>query len=216
MFVTNKKKIVFIKNKTLNLMLTTPIHPSNNFTDIKEKGLGSVPMCLLLLVLYYVVTVLQTIAGGFLFSNYDPASFNSIFVLIRSVGLVVLWIAANWLVCTLLGGKGKLKEIVIVTCYSLQPLILVGILKIILSNVLLPVEASFLSILSAIATIYFCIMLVIGMLKIHDYSMGKFIWTTFLTVIGMAIIVFLIILLIILIQQFGAFVLTLITELTTF
>lgn len=216
MFVTNKKKIVFIKNKTLNLMLTTPIHPSNNFTDIKEKGLGSIPMCLLLLVLYYVVTVLETIAGGFLFSNYDPASFNSIFVLIRSVGLVVLWIAANWLVCTLLGGKGKLKEIVIVTCYSLQPLILVGILKIILSNVLLPVEASFLSILSAIAAIYFCIMLVIGMLKIHDYSMGKFIWTTLLTVIGMAIIVFLIILLIILIQQFGAFVLTLITELTTF
>lgn len=215
MFVTNKKKFVLIKNASLNLMLSTPIHPSNNFTDIKEKGLGSVPLCLLLIVLYYVVTVMKTIAGGFLFSNYDPTSFNSIIELVRSVGLVVLWIVSNWLVCTLLGGKGKLKEIMIVTCYSLQPLILEGIIHIVLSNVLLPVEGSFLSILSTIATIYFGIMLVIGMLKIHDYSMGKFVWTTILSVIGIAIIVFLLIMLIILIQQFGAFVITLVTEIST-
>ena len=215
MFVSNKKKIMVIKNPSLNLMLSTAVHPSNCFTDIKEKQLGSLPLCLLLVVLYYVVTVMHSIAGGFMFTNYVPASFNSLLVLIRSVGLVVLWIAANWLVSTLLGGKGKMKEIIIVTCYSLQPLILEGIIYIILSNVLLPDEASFLSILSTLATIYFLIMLVNGMLKIHDYSMGKFLWTTFLTVIGMAIIIFLLILLIILIQQFGAFILTLITEALT-
>ena len=135
--------------------------------------------------------------------------------MLRSVGLVVIWIAANWLICTLLGGKGKLKEIIIVTCYSLLPLIVEGIIHIILSNVLLPVEASFLSILSVISLIYFGFMLVIGMLKIHDFGMGKFLWTSFLAVLGMAIIVFLIIMLIILVQQFGAFVATLITELST-
>ncbi len=215
MFVTNKKKIVFIKNQSLNLMMTTMIHPSNNFTDIKEKNLGSIPLCILLVILYYVVTVLKTIAGGFLFSKYDPTSFNSILVFVRSVGLVLLWIVANWLVCTLLGGKGKLKEIVIVTCYSLMPFIIEGVLYIVLSNVLLPVEASFLSILTTIATIYFAFMLIIGMLKIHDFSMGKFLWTTILTVLGMAIIIFLLIMLIILVQQFGAFVITLVTEITT-
>lgn len=215
MFVTNKKKIVFVKNPSLNLMFSTALHPSNSFTDIKEKKLGSLPLCLLLLLLYYVVTVMEAIAGGFMFTNYDPASFNSIFVFIRSIGLVVLWIVANWMISTLLGGKGKMKEIVIVTCYSLQPLILAGIIHIVLSNVLLPVEASFLGILSTIATIYFCIMLVNGMLKIHDYTMGKFLWTTFLTVIGMAIIIFLLIMLIILLQQFGAFIATLVTEILT-
>ncbi len=215
MFITNKKKIVFIKNKSLNLMLTTIVHPSNNFTDIKEKGLGSVSLSLLLVVLFYIVTVMKTIAGGFLFSDYDPTSFNSIIEFVRSVGLVVLWIVANWLVSTLLGGKGKLKEIMIVTCYSLQPLIIEGVISIILSNVLLPVEASFLSVLSALGMIYFAMMLIIGMLKIHDYSMGKFIWTTILTVLGMAIIIFLIIMLVILVQQFGAFIITLITEIST-
>ena len=111
--------------------------------------------------------------------------------------------------------RDKIKEIVIVTCYSLQPLILAGIIHIVLSNVLLPVEASFLGILSTLATIYFAIMLVNGMLKIHDYSVGKFVWTTLLTVAGMAIIVFLLIMLIILIQQFGAFILTLVNEMLT-
>lgn len=215
MFITNKRKFVLVKNKSLNLMLSTAIHPSNCFTDIKEKHLGSIPLCILLIVLYYVSTVVRAIAGGFLFTNYDPSSFNSIIVFVRSVGLVVLWIVANWLVTTLLGGKGKLKEIMIVTCYSLQPLILEDIIHTILTNVLLPDEASFLGILSTVATIYFCLMLVIGMLKIHDYSMGKFIWTTLLTVIGMAIIVFLLIMLIILIQQFGAFIATLVTEIIT-
>ncbi len=215
MFITNKKKIVFIKNKSLNLMFSTALHPSSSFTDIKEKQLGSLPLCLLLLVLYYVVTVMETIAGGFMFTNYDPASFNSLLVLVRSVGLVVLWIVANWMVSTLLGGKGKMKEIVIVTCYSLQPLILAGVIHIVLSNVLLPIEASFLGILSTLATIYFAIMLVNGMLKIHDYSVGKFVWTTLLTVAGMAIIIFLLIMLIILIQQFGAFIATLVTEVLT-
>ena len=199
----------------MSLMFSVLIHPSNSFTDIKEKHLGSLPLCFMLIVLYYVVTVTRAIAGGFMFTNYDPSSFNSIIELVRSVGLVVLWIVANWLVSTLLGGKGKIKEIVIVTCYSLQPLILEDIIHTILTNVLLPDEAAFLGILSAIATIYFCIMLVIGMLKIHDYSMGKFIWTTLLTVIGMAIIVFLLIMLIILIQQFGAFIATIVTEIIT-
>ncbi len=215
MFVTNKKKIVFIKNKTLNLMLTTSVHPSNNFDDIKEKHLGSVPLCILLIALFYAVTVMKTISGGFLFSDYDPASFNSIFVFVRSAGLVILWIVSNWLVSTLLGGKGKLKEIMIVTCYSLVPLILEGVIYILLSNVLLPSEASFLGILGTIATLYFGMMLIIGMLKIHDYTMGKFVWTAILSILGMAIIIFLIIMLVILIQQFGAFVMTLVTELST-
>ncbi len=213
--ISSKKKLTFIKNDSLRLMLTTAIHPSNNFTDIKEKGLGSIPLCFLLLAIYYVTTVLRTLAGGFLFTYYDPTAFNSLIELIRSVGLVVLWVVSNWLVCTLLGGKGKIKEIIIVTCYSLLPLIFENILYIILTNTLLPNEASFLSILSAIAMIYFCFMMIIGMLKIHDFSMGRFLGTTVLSLLGVAAIVFLLILLIILIQQFYGFILTVVTELMT-
>lgn len=213
--ISMKKRLVFIKNKELSLMLSTSIHPANNFTDIKEKGLGSIFYCIILLLAFYVVTILQTLAGGFLFIKYDPASFNSIWVFVRTIGLVVLWVTSNWMVCTLLGGKGKLKEIIIVTCYSLMPLIVEKMIRLVLTNVLLPSEAAFLGVLDIIALIYFGIMLITGLLKIHDFSMGRLVGTSILSVAGIAAIVFLIILIVILIQQFYGFIVTVGSELFT-
>lgn len=214
--VSSKKKLTFIKNKELSMMFSTLTHPVNTFTDIKEKGYGSVLLCFITLILYYVVTILQTLKGGFLFSIYDAESFNSFWVLIRSVGLVVLWIVADWLVCTLLGGKGKLKEIIIVTCYSLWPLIIAKILRLVLTNVLLPTEASFLSILDTIALLYFVFLIIIGLLKIHDFSMSRLVGTSALAIVGIAAIIFLIIMVVILLQKLGGFVITVISELQTF
>lgn len=213
--ITSRKKVVLIKNKNVSQMLSTMIHPSNVFTDIKEKGQGSVILCVVTMVIFYVVTVLQTLAGGFLFSVYDAESFNSLWVLVRSVGLVALWIVANWLVCTLLGGKGKLKEIVIVTCYSLWPLIFANIIRLVMTNVLIPAEASFLGILDALAMIYFLILMVIGLLKIHDFSMSRLVATSIVSIIGVAAIIFLGIMIIMLLQQFFAFLVTFVTELMT-
>lgn len=213
--ISSRRKITLIKNKNASQMFSVMIHPSNVFTDIKEKGQGSVVLCGITLVIYYVVTVLQTIAGGFLFSVYDAESFNSLWVLVRSVGLVVLWIAANWLTCTLLGGKGKFKEIIIVTCYSLWPIIIEKIIRLLLTNVLIPAEAGFLGILDILAIIYFVILMIIGLLKIHDFTMGRLIATTTVSIIGVAAIIFLGIMIIMLLQQFFAFVATFVTEIMT-
>lgn len=207
------KKIVLIKNPEVELMLTTMIHPSKNFTEIDEKNKGSVLLGGILVVVYYISTVLKDLMGGFLFTMYDPASYNSLLVLIRSVGLVVLWIISNWMISTLLGGKGKIKQITIVTCYSLIPLIVSGFINVILTNILLPTEASFLGIIEVIAIIYALLMLIIGLMKIHDFSLPRFIGTSILSLACMAIIVFLISLIIILVQQLGGFILTVIIEL---
>lgn len=213
--ISSRKEIKIIKNKNVSQMLSVMIHPSNVFTDIKEKGQGSIILCVITLAIFYVVTVLQTLAGGFLFSVYDAESFNSLWVLVHSVGLVVLWISANWLVCTLLGGKGKLKEIIIVTCYSLWPFIIEKIFRLAMTNMLIPAEASFLSILDTLAIIYFVILMVIGLLKIHDFSMSRLVATSVVSIIGVAAIIFLGIMIIMLLQQFFAFVATFVTEIMT-
>ncbi len=213
--LSTKKNIQLIKNPQLKLMFSTMVHPSDTFATIKEKQQGSILLCFITLVLFYVVTVLQTIGSGFLFSTYDPETFNSIWELVRSVGLVILWVVANWMICTLMQGKGKLKEIIIVTCYSLWPIIIEKILYIVLTNVLLPAEGSFLGIFDTVATLYFALLMIMGLLKIHDFSFSRFIGTTVLTVVAMGAIVFLGILLIILVQQLYGFVATLVTEILT-
>ena len=213
--VSTRKKIKLIRNKQLNLMFSTLIHPADTFTEVKEKRQGSILICVVLVLVFYVVSILQTLKGGFLFTVYDVASFNSIWLFVKTAGLVVLWIVANWMVCTLLGGRGRIKEIAIVTCYSLLPLIIERIIRLFLTNVLLPTEASFLTILEAIAVMYFLFLMIIGLLKIHDFSMGRLIGTSVLSIAGVAAIVFLAITIIILIQQFGGFIVTVVSEILT-
>ncbi len=210
--ISSKRKFNLIKNRELKFMLSTPLHPSNNFTDLKEKGYGSIGLSIILLISFYVVTVLQTLAGGFMFTTYDPASFNSIWVLVRTIGLVVLWVIADWMVCTLFGGKGKFREIIIVTCYSLTPIILGKVIRLVLTNVLLPAEASFLNILDTVCLLYFGFMLIIGLIKIHDFEIGRLIGTSVLAVAGIAVIIFLMILVFVLVQQFWGFIVTIASE----
>ncbi len=50
------------------------------------------------------------------------------------------------------------------------------------------------------------------MLRIHEFTMTKFVGTSLLTVLGMAAIVFLLILIGILLQQLGGFVSTVLIE----
>ena len=143
--ISSKRKLTLIKSKQIRLMFRTLIHPVLTFDEIKEKKQGSLIICGVLTALFYVTAVIQVLCGGFLFTQYDPTSFNSVWVLIRSAGLVVLWIISNWMISTLMQGKGTLKEICIVTCYSLSPIIIERFLRLILTNILLPSEAMFLN-----------------------------------------------------------------------
>ena len=191
------------------------VHPANSFAEVKEKGQGSVIIGAVMLLLFYLSVILNTINGGFLFSNYDPENFNSIWIFARTLGLAVLWIVSDWMVCTIMDGKGKLREIAIVTCYSLMPIIIKNFITLILTNVLLPSETGFLTILDAAAMIYFVLLMICGLLKIHDFSFGRMVMTSLLSILGVAIIFFLLIMIAMLFQQTYGFIATVISELLT-
>ena len=210
-----KKKIQIIKNDQVRLMFKTLIHPALTFEEIKEKKQGSITISVVLIALFYVTAVIQVLCGGFLFTQYDPASFNSLWVLARSAGLVVLWIFSNWMICTLMQGKGTMREITIVTSYSLLPIIIERVLRIAFTNVLLPSEAMFLTGFDAIAIGFTGILLIIGLIKIHEFSMSRLIGTSILSIAWLAVMVFLIILVGMLVQQIGGFIVTVFLELVS-
>ena len=70
----------------------------------------------------------------------------------------------------------------------------------------------FLNIFVIACTVYAAFMLIIGIMKIHDYEFGKFVGTTVFTVIGMIITVFLIFLIFLLSQQVFGWVKTVYIE----
>lgn len=210
-----RRKVSVIKNPCLKLMVSVPFHPVDSFTDLKEKNLGSVKLSTLLLLTFYILSISEVLLGGFLFTYLDTSGFNSLLVLVRSVGLVVLWTVINWAVCSLFEGKGRLNEIFTVACYSLIPMMAGQILYIVLSNIMLPAEAEFLGILKMVTLLYTLLLITIGTVKIHDFEGKRFIGTTALTIFGIAVAVFLMIMVGILVQQFAAFIGTLTTELTS-
>lgn len=210
--VSMKRKIQIVRNERGQLLFKTLTHPFEAFGTIKDKKMGSFTIGIVMIVIYYITTVMSDLCGGFAFTKVDIANYNSLWVLARSAGLVVLWIICNKLITTLMDGKGKTFDIFIVTTYSLLPSIIGNICYIILSNILLSDEMEFVVIFQAVMTAFTLILLMIGTIKIHDYGFGKFWGTTVLTVIAMAIVVFLIIMIFILAQQFVAFLATLFLE----
>lgn len=209
-----KKNIIWLKNRRVQLAATTVLHPASSFAEIQEKNNGSVLLACLIIFLFYISEIVKNECYGFAFSSNDVSAFNSVVVLVRSLGAVLIWTVTNWAVSTLFGGLGKLKEIFIVTSYTLNILIIANIATTILSNFLLPEESAFLSLIMTVAWIYTAIVLTIGLIRIHDYSFGKFIITTLLSIFGLLLIVFLIAATVILVQQFYMFFATLFYEIT--
>ncbi len=209
---STKHKMRLVKNEKIHLATTMMTHPFENFREMKEKNLASIPVCLVIIVLYYVFDVMSTTMGGFAFTYFDPSSYNALLILAKTAGLVILWTFTNWAVCTLLSGKGKMKEIFAVISYSLIPSLISSIVYVVCTNILVPDEAAFLTVLITICTGYTIVLLAAGSIIVHDYGLGKFIWTTLLTLLGCAIIIFLLIAVGVLLQQTGGFIATIYSE----
>ncbi len=205
MYFKKKKNFVLVKNRELQLLSRSVLHPGEVFTEIKEKKRGSVLIGLILIVIYYITATLKETESGFLFKSPSNTSFNSLLVLLQSLGLVVLWTICNWAICTLQDGKGKLREIFIVASYSIVPLIISNIVYIIASNAILESEAAFLEIFVTVMTLLTAFILIMGTMIIHDYTFGKFVGTTIMSVLGILIVIFLAIVIVILVQQLFLF-----------
>ena len=211
-YYKKKHELIIIKNPALRHWLYSLAHPFDAFRMIKENGKGSVLLGTILIAALYISSVLKATKGGFIYTYFDTANFNALFVLVKTVGIVLLWTLVNWAVCTLLGGLGRMKEIYIVITYSLTPLIISNVLYLIFTNVLYENEAEFLGIMVAVFWIYTLFMLMAGSVKIHDMGFGRFAATSLFTVLGIGIVIFLVFLLFLLIQQVGSFLLTIFYE----
>ena len=213
--LSSKRQLVIIKNKDVRDMLSSVIHPFEKFADIKEHKTGSLTIAWILIALFGMTSVFKTIYGGFLFTDYVKNDFNSISEMARNMGIVVLWIVCSWALSSIMHGIGTLKEITIVTSYSLIPLIIWNILDIVLSNTMVMTEGGFFKMAEVIFLIIFAIMIIAGTTVIHDYDFFKFLGFVLLTVFAMAVVVLLIVLIGLLFSQFVNFVMTLYVETVT-
>lgn len=205
--IFKKKKNWKIKiNNKIKICFISFIHPFDAVNQIKFHNQGSIVIAAVLLVLFYVFKVLGVTNGGFMFSKFDPQTYSSVYTLLGSVGLVLLWTICYWAVAVLFSGKCKLKEIFIVSSYAMLPQIINGIFYLIASNILVFEESVALTAVGTVMLILSGIVLCIGCMICSEYSFFKFAGVAVVTVLAMCLVVFVIFMVLTLDQQLLSFI----------
>lgn len=203
--LTKRKQVVLIKNAELRTLTRTLVHPFESFNDVKYKQMGSLKIAFILTFLFYLSGSAATIWSDFRYTSYDSASYNTLFQIVRTIGLVAVWSLANWGISTLQNGKGRLKEVFIVTAYSVFPIILYNLISIPLTHIVASSESTLISGLHILALIFSAIILTVGLMIIHDYSFPRFLITAFISLLFIILIIFVVFMIGILLTQFWSF-----------
>lgn len=209
LFLQMLKDRFFVGKKNPFLMLN---HPGETMEDLKHKRNGSVVYATLLLLAFTVSAIIQEVATGFIYTTLRIKDFNVVTVLCTSGLMVLLFVVANWALCTLLNGEGRLVDIYVMTCYNLTPLIAYNLVSTFLSRFLVTSEFTFVTIAGVCCTIWFVALMFYGAMTIHNYKFWSTLLNLLASLVAMAIIFFLIFLFVVLVQQLWVFVLTIYTE----
>jgi hypothetical protein len=188
-------------------------HPFEGFEDLRWKKGYNVKVALVMVLAFFVITVFQARATGFLFNQDLPKIFNIVPYFSMTILLFFVWVLGNWSLCTLFNGEGTMKNICCVSAFALFPYLVAMIVNTIASNVLLPREAGFLTFITVLGIAWTVVMMISGMKAVHQYSVPKTILAILFTLLAMVIILFVVVLLVSLFQQIYIFGYTIYTEL---
>lgn len=195
--------------------LYTLFHPADGFQQLKPRKIGSWRVVGILLAALFTVFTLQFFATGYIHNLNRAIDYSLPIMVLKTVGIAMLFIIANWAVCTLFNGNGNLKEISCVTAYSLVPLIAAMAINVIASNFLSASEGALMNIVLVVGILWTFLLLMCGLSAIHEYNMTQTFFSTVATVIGMAVIVFLLIMFFSLMQQTISFIQSIVIEAVT-
>ncbi|MCQ2353689.1 MAG: YIP1 family protein [Clostridia bacterium] len=186
-------------------------HPFDGFWDLKHEKRGSVRASLVYIAVTILAFFYQDIGSGYLTNpqgHYTTIVSQAMSILVP----FVLWVLANWCLTTLFEGEGSFKDIFIATAYSLLPLPMLVVPVTIYSNFAIKAELDIVSFIGTIAFIWTGLLIFVGMMVTHDYTLFKNFVTSLGTLVGMAFIMFIAILFTTLLGKIVSFITNIIVE----
>ena len=190
------------------------MHPFEGFEDLRWKKAGDMRIATFIVFLLFFQQLAYNRLYGFqYYSDYDKV-FNIIPYISSSFGLFILYVVCNWAMCTLFDGEGSLRNIYIVTAYSLIPYIVGYLVGTFLSHVLVRDEAIFIDTIQIIGLAWTVVLFISAMKAVHQFTFFKTILLILLSLVAMVLCIFLLVLLLTLFQQVMIFVFTLYTEIS--
>lgn len=172
-------------------LLYTMNHPMDGYYWIRHRNHGSVPLAILCVILFSLCFSLNRIGASFVVNDVEPRTVDSLDELGGVLLLYVLLCVANWSVTCLMGGEGRMRDIFIAIGYAFAPMIPAFLLATGFSYGIVEEEAAFYTMILGIGVAYAVMLLMMGIMQIHNYTLGKTLQTLLLTFIAVLIIIFL-------------------------
>lgn len=159
-------------------------YPIDGYYYLKRGIKGSVVSATILYLISFLAFALDNMAKAFIF-NTSSLSESFLTVVSLFFASVILWNMGNYMVSTINEGEGSFKNIFIMTAYALMPYWLFTVIKVVISYALTSNEAFVLTVLSVLGIAWSAILLVTGLIEIHNYSFKETVKNIVLTVFAM-------------------------------
>ncbi len=163
-------------------------HPFNGYWALKGEKRGGVRSATILLALACLTQAIAAAASGFL-SGDEEASVGS--GVLNLLAPLLLWCIANTCFTSLMDGKGSFRDVYVAVGTSTLPVTLLVLPCTVVSHFLILEELPILAMVTNVATIWMAALIFFSMITVHDYTLGKNVLVSILTVLGMAFILFL-------------------------
>lgn len=183
----------------------TVSHPMDAYYEIRHRDRGSVPIAIILVILFSISFSINRISASFVVNETDPLDVNAITELFAVLLLYLLVCVGNWSVTCLMEGEGRLKDIAIAIGYAMTPMIVCVNIATIFSQFITEDEGGFYWLIFMAGVVYGLIMMMMGIMVVHNYTLGKTLITVFLTFVAMFIMIFIALLLADLVGQVYSF-----------
>ena len=188
-------------------------HPADSFYEIRYRECGSVPLAILCVVLFSFCFIINRIYASFIVNDVNPLSVDGLAELSGVFVLFFLFCVGNWSVTCLMNGEGRFKDIVTVTGYAMLPLLLLYLPATLLSQFIAAGEEAFYFVVLGLGIGWAAILLLMGIMTVHNYTLAKTLVTLLLTFIAMLLLIFIALLIYDLINQVYVFFYSVYTEL---
>lgn len=171
-------------------------HPMDGYYWIRHTDdKGSAPLAILLVVIFGCCFTADRLLASFVVNDLDPRGVNLLFELLGVLVFYLLLCVSNWSITCLMNGEGRMRDIAIAIGYGTVPITISLVLATIVSQFIADDEQAFYTLILVVGIAYGVIMMLIGIMQVHNYTLTKTFVTLFLTFVALLIIVFLLLLL---------------------
>lgn len=176
-------------------------HPIDAYYDLKIKKRGSLVGAIILYLSFFIIYLHSYFGRDFLFSvgPIEEIDFNAVILSYFIISL--LFVVTNYLVTSIKDGDGTFKEIFMLMSYALGPLI-VSVLGVTLLSYLLTFnESFFIDFAKLVGLVWFAVILLLGLIEIHQYDTRTAIGSVILSILMMLVIAIVLLIVILMGEQ---------------